>query len=185
MAGVDPGGGGARFRLRHLDARGAGDGRVPGFGKPRILIWTNAIYVAVLLAAMALLLPRLGIVGAAWAFLIAASVNLPLQLMILKGVLGLPPILWLRRVWRPAVAATVMHLSVTALQIEMPTAQGMVDGALELVAVVGAGAVSYVAVVLGLWLMAGRPPGPERYILDRLADVRRRLTAAPSGGAGN
>jgi O-antigen/teichoic acid export membrane protein len=147
-------------------------------GRPRILLWTSSTYILFLLVSMALLLPRMGLVGAAWAFLVAASVNLPLQLVIIRAVLGLQPMLWLRRVWRPALAATLMHLAVTALLIGMPVRAFFLDCMLLLAVVVGAGVACYVGVVVGLWIVAGRPAGPERYIIDRLSAMRRRLATA-------
>jgi O-antigen/teichoic acid export membrane protein/thioesterase domain-containing protein len=153
-------------------------------GRQRLVVWTSAMYVAVLLTGLALLLPGFGLVGAAWAFLIAASVNLPLQVGILNQVLGLPLVLWLRRVWRPALAAAAMHLSVTALQVRMPPAASALAGALQLLVVVAGGAACYAALVLGLWLAAGRPPGPERYLLDRLKVLKERPGPAPAAAVG-
>jgi hypothetical protein len=43
-----------------------------------------------------------------------------------------------------------------------------------------AGALIYVAALLGLWRLAGRPPGPETTIL---AEIKRKLTRPRLGAA--
>jgi O-antigen/teichoic acid export membrane protein len=154
---------------------GAGAGSIYlAIGKPMLVVWLSGSYVTLLLTSMTLLLPRMGLVGAGWAFLITASVTLPLQLLMLNWVMGIGPIYWLRRVWRPVAAATAMHLLVTATQIAAPAAETVGERMLELLLVIGVGVVSYVTVVLGLWLLARRPPGPEQVIIDGIAQMWRR-----------
>lgn len=147
-------------------------------GKPRLLIWVGVTYIAFLLTSMALLLPGRGLVGAAWAFLIAGAVTLPMQLSILNATMGLRLIHWLNRVWRPVTAATAMHLTVTAVLIALPDAGSGFMRLWQLMMVVGTGGAVYVSVVLVLWLMAGRPRGPERMILDRAQRLLRGATAS-------
>jgi hypothetical protein len=67
-----------------------------------------------------------------------------------------------------------MHLLVTATQIAAPAAETVGERMLELLLVIGVGVVSYVTVVLGLWLLARRPPGPEQVIIDGIAQMWRR-----------
>lgn len=150
-------------------------------GRPRILIFVSSIYILFLLASMALLLPTMGLVGAGWAFLIAALVTLPVQQWILKRTLDLPPIYWVRRIWRPVAAATAMYFSVTALQAALPASVTNLARLLECALVATAGAICYVAVALALWFIAGRPAGPEQFILDRLGRLRRRRVDGEAG----
>lgn len=147
-------------------------------GRPRILLWVSGNFILFLLTSMALLLPRMGLVGAGWSFLIAASVTLPVQLSILNWALEMRPILWLKRVWRPVASATAMHLLVTELQILMPAPQSAADKILQLLGAIGTGALGYSAIAFGLWLLAGRPSGPERYIVDRLKRLLGRRAPA-------
>ena len=39
----------------------------------------------------------------------------------------------------------------------------------------GVGAISYAVFVLLLWSMVGRPGGAERFILDKITALRRRI----------
>lgn len=151
-------------------------------GKPRLLIWVGSIHIVFLLTSMALLLPRMGLVGSAWSFLIAASVTLPVQLSILNWTLTLRPIYWLMRVWRPVTAATAMHLAVTATMIALPAADSGLERLLHLGVVIGTGTVTYVGVILCLWFVAGRPRGPERMITERVRGLLRTPAQQPSPG---
>jgi O-antigen/teichoic acid export membrane protein len=136
-------------------------------GKPRLLVLVAINYTVFLLGTMLAFLPRAGLIAAAWAYVVAACVTLPVQLTILRLTLGLKPILWLRRVWRPALAATLMHLGLTWLQLEVPTPEASAAQLGWLLALVLVGAACYVAVVLLAWVLAGRPAGPEQFILDK------------------
>lgn len=139
-------------------------------GRPRILVWMGAVYVTVLIAALAVLLPRAGVVGAAWAFLSAAALMLPLKLWVLNSVIGLNPVRWLGRVWRPVAAAAAM-LAVVAAVLDATAADAAATGDwLRLLLAMCAGAACYVIIALALWLLAGRPDGPERFLLDRWRD---------------
>lgn len=145
-------------------------------GRPRLLVWVGMIYIACLLTSMGVLLPRQGLVGAAWAFMIAASITLPAQLSILNWTMALQPIHWVLRVWRPVTAAIAMYLVVTGMLRALPAADSTPGGLLQLALVVVTGAFVYVTIVLSLWLMARRPRGPEATILWRL---RAMLSPAP------
>jgi lipopolysaccharide exporter len=147
-----------------------------GLGKPRLLVWLGATHVAIMLTVMALLLPKLGLVGAAWAYVAASSVVLPLQLGILQQVLRMSPMLWVKRIWRPVVAVLTMHFCVVELQIALEVPQTTGARILDLLFVILCGVVGYVGAALVLWLVAGRPNGPEQYLLNA---VRSRLGGPP------
>jgi O-antigen/teichoic acid export membrane protein len=148
-------------------------------GKPRLLIWIALVHTSFLLATMLLLVPDMGVMGAAWAYLVAAGVTLPVQLGMLGWSLSMPPIHWLRRVWRPVVAAGAMHIALTWQQRSLPEPPSGIGMAGQLALVVASGAACYVAIVLGLWFLAGRPAGPERYLLDRARNFLAARRAAP------
>lgn len=75
-----------------------------------------------------------------------------------------------RVLWRPAAAAGVMAAVVTLVQAGPPAAP-----ILGLARDCAAGAAAYFTVLFALWGAAGRPPGPERILLDRARAVWGRL----------
>ena len=69
--------------------------------------------------------------------------------------------------WRPALAAVVMAGVVEGLHDS-----GIASPILSLIRDSALGAVVFTALQLALWMMAGRPAGPERALIDRLRAVR-------------
>jgi hypothetical protein len=53
---------------------------------------------------------------------------------------------------------------------------------LHLGLLVGVGALSYVIAVLLAWTVAGRPPGAEAYLLEKINGVLKRRSAAKLRG---
>jgi lipopolysaccharide exporter len=80
-----------------------------------------------------------------------------------------------RVLWRPAFAACAMIFAVRAVQ-----ATGDLLPILGLIRDCTAGAVAFGATQIALWGAAGRPPGPERILIDQ---VRVYLGKAPPAGA--
>ena len=145
-------------------------------GRPALVVTVGASYVAVLLLAMRYLVPRLGTSGAAWSVLAATVLNLPLQLTLVRRVLG--PVLgaWFAVVWRPALAAATRYAAVSlfVLRTAMPNAFGALLA--HTLAAVSLGVVCYVGCVSAGWLCAGRPRGAEQRALEL---VRTFFVKAP------
>lgn len=143
-------------------------------GRPQLLVWLGGWQVLWLLASMLWLLPRFGLSGAAWAVFITTVATLPMQLVLLRHVLGHVLHRWLAAVWRPAVSGAVMYVLVkeivaraSALSVEMRI--------IDLFESVGAGIVCYVGLVLLLWRLAQCPPGAERAALEQIRIFRERI----------
>jgi len=146
-------------------------------GRPRLVVWLSGSYVIALLVSLALLLPHFGPLGAAWSFAIAAGTALPLQLLLLRLALKLTVNRWIAEVWRSVAAVVVMHLVVTILLHRLAPAAGTASQALQLLAAVAVGALCFVAIVMLLWRLNGRPDGPETTVLRYLG---LRKVAAPA-----
>jgi O-antigen/teichoic acid export membrane protein len=134
-------------------------------GRPRLLVCVSGSYVIVLLLSLALLLPHYGALGAAWSFAIAAGVSLPVQLGLLRWALKLTIHRWIAAVWRAIAAAVAMHLIVSTLLSRLAPAENTVSQALQLLAAVASGVLCYVAIVMLLWFISGRPEGAESAVL--------------------
>ncbi|MCS6779977.1 MAG: oligosaccharide flippase family protein [Geminicoccaceae bacterium] len=139
-------------------------------GRVRIEPALLALYLALLVPLLFVLVERLGLMGAVVALTICAAVNLVLTLLIVGRLLRLS----LRRVagavWRTTVATAIMAMVVGWLERQLG------DPVLELAAGVGCGALSYGAILFALWWAVGRPAGAERTLLAQLA-------ALPVGGS--
>jgi lipopolysaccharide exporter len=131
---------------------------------------------------VAALVPEFGLMGAAvgvalslvlepLAYLVLKSRVLPFSARALAGV-----------VIRPSLAAAGMAAVVSRLDLAKAATSETVAGLiLPLAAAVLVGAVSYAGVMLGLWLIAGKPAGAEADLLAALGKLRRtRQVAGPA-----
>jgi lipopolysaccharide exporter len=131
---------------------------------------------------VAALVPEFGLMGAAvgvalslvlepLAYLVLKSRVLPFSARALAGV-----------VIRPSLAAAGMAAVVSRLDLAKAATSETVAGLiLPLAVAVLVGAVSYAGVMLGLWLIAGKPAGAEADLLAALGKLRRtRQVAGPA-----
>lgn len=110
-----------------------------------------------------------GVIGLCWGLVLATAVVVSTNLAV-QAQLGMVDLRQLvRLVHRTVIGSAVMWLVVTLLVQKLPDSIGDVG---RLGTGVAAGLATYLAVTFGLWLLEGRPPGPERRLIDLLA--RRR-----------
>lgn len=74
----------------------------------------------------------------------------------------------IRFLWRPSIGAAMMTGAVSVLAVSLKD----VPLGIVLIAKIGLGAATYACVVLSLWLLSGRPDGPEEYALGKLRALR-------------
>jgi lipopolysaccharide exporter len=72
--------------------------------------------------------------------------------------------------WRPFVSALAM-----AAVVELAGGEGIATLPLRLFCTISIGAMSFVATLLCLWVVAGRPPGAEHMLIEQARGVARRL----------
>jgi hypothetical protein len=73
--------------------------------------------------------------------------------------------------WRPTLAALGMAVIVHFVILHLP-----VPPLVRLLAAVTGGIVSYAALLLALWLLAGRPPGAEAAVIATLRSGHRAMS---------
>jgi O-antigen/teichoic acid export membrane protein len=83
----------------------------------------------------------------------------------------------LRNVFRPLLGALAMAVVIHFVEPFAPAVP-----VLHLGLLVGVGALSYVIAVLLAWTVAGRPPGAEAYLLEKINGVLKRRSAAKLRG---
>jgi O-antigen/teichoic acid export membrane protein len=146
-------------------------------GRPKIPALLGLANAVVLIPTLILLTSSSGPQGAAWALVIATAGFLPFTYGITAKYLGLS-VGDIKQIFlRPAAATGLMYLAVWYLlgQFEA-TAETLVVAA-HLALAVMVGACSYVAGVLALWAMAGRPEGAETFAIEWLREKYSKLSA--------
>jgi lipopolysaccharide exporter len=147
-------------------------------GRPDLPVKINAVFGVVLVTLMVWLARSFGAMGAAWAAVLSAALLMPVNYAILLRKLELGAGAVLKVVWRPILAGAGMYAAVATFCAWTGVSGSTVRDLLYLLSAVALGAAVYVAAVSALWLLAGRPAGAERILLDRL-QTRGAQSAAP------
>lgn len=145
-------------------------------GTPRTFVYSLVVYVAVLIPATIVLIRIRGPVGVGYAMLIASAVALPMLYVAVRKEIRIRASVLLAYSWRPLLGAGVMALAVRWTE-GMLIGDGAEPTVVVLLALVGAGVVSYAGVIFLLWLASRRPEGPEQtlhdFVRSRFARARR------------
>lgn len=140
-------------------------------GRPGLGTATLVVRMLLLLLGLWVLTSRYGVLGAAFAEVLAALASLAVSVPILARTLKLPVMTYFGALIRPLVASVLMGL---ALHLVLPARgldAGITSAITWLVAGSLLGAVVYPIVIAALWLVAGRPPSVEVVLFTRLRDM--------------
>lgn len=141
-------------------------------GKPRLLTLTSAVHVAILMPLMVWGLSSAGVLGAAWAYLASALINMPINLLIVGKQLKMPMRAFFKAISRPLIAAALMYGALWLTEGYL--LQVGVAAWLRLIVEVLAGAVVFIGALLLAWAAAGFPAGAEQVVS---AQIQSRLKA--------
>lgn len=135
-------------------------------GLPHIgarMIWIRTIILAAAVVPVAFATRSLIDIAMVRSF--AAATFLPGLYLVVGRLTGISWMDYLKCLWRPLTGALGMAGTILAFNQLLP-----ISGNVRLFADVFMGAAAFLMVSLGLWLLSGRPPGPEK---DFVANVRR------------
>lgn len=149
-------------------------------GLPKVLTVANTALLVVILPATIYLVPRIGVVGVAWATVAGGIVTTPILLHAVRRDIGFGWGMVIARVWRPTLASGLMAAAV--VWVDQALADQSMSGPLHLLLGVSAGVVAYPIILLGIWLAAGRPAGAESELLQLFRGRIRRPGVAPNPG---
>jgi lipopolysaccharide exporter len=138
-------------------------------GRPEIFVRITAVNVAMLVPLLIVMTRLWGLHGAAWAYVIAAFAALPPTFWWILKTLDLRFIELMKQMWRPLAASAVMYLALTAFRHDLNYATVTTpESARQLSYLIPLGAVVYLAAVILLWLVCGRPDGAESMVLRKV-----------------
>jgi O-antigen/teichoic acid export membrane protein len=135
-------------------------------GRPQLSVWVVAFQLACLLPMLFVFTDRDGIAGAATAYLASGILSMPLAMYLAARELDVGMLRSVRVLWRPVAASAAMYMALDRLRPSLDSGAGAGAMGSHLLAAVSAGAVFFVFVSVTLWLLAGRPDGAERHVLD-------------------
>jgi O-antigen/teichoic acid export membrane protein len=137
-------------------------------GRPRDVAMSVSLFLILFAPLLYFLLLNVGVLGAGYAYLIAYLLHLPFVVWNTKRLLALPWLAFAQPLWRPTLGVIAMYSGVKALDDLLVAA----PAAIRLCAECLLGATIYAALVLALWVAAGRPIGAERFCLQRVFRLR-------------
>jgi len=132
------------------------------------ILWSRLVVFTILVFAAAYMTHDVMVV--VQTRLAVTVVFIPSIIFAVRRVTGVPARDYYRAMWRPFVAAGIMALTIWALNMMLPF-----QGAPRLLLDVLAGAASYVAALLGLWDLSGRPQSAEQDILTLVGKVQTKI----------
>ena len=148
-------------------------------GKQRVAALIMGTQLIAVVPLMIVLGTEFGIVGVAYAELIATLAGLSVSYPVLFKTLKISVRGYGARIWRPFLAAAAMGFFVLAL------VRTTIEGAIELAPVwqlamfIPSGVAIYLLGLAGLWIIAGKPTGAEALLLARLTQATSRFRRVP------
>lgn len=117
-----------------------------------------------------------GLIGLLSARCVSGSIGISMDVFLARRLIGMPASAQLLANWRPVAATLTMAGCVWAVGLAV---RGLADP-IQLALMVLAGAASYVGTSFALWLLSGKPAGPEREALALIQFLRHRFTPSPT-----
>lgn len=148
-------------------------------GRPDLMTKLYTFYVSVLLVLIYVFTSKWGLIGTAWAGLVATCINIPVYYTVLLKLLRLNLLSFVAVLWRPIIACVAMYLGVEYWLGLQPTQAGSIGALPVLLKATALGATIYLAVAASLWLVSGRPKGAEQQLLTEIAKRTTRRHQTP------
>lgn len=146
---------------------------------PTKLFGVQAVLQIVLLITLT---RSMGVVGAAWAYVVTAAVMIPLSIVFVLRMLNLTAAAFAAVTWRPILAALAMYAVVRWLAERLRDPRATIGQIDELLICVATGVATYGIALGATWYFSGMPAGAERAALDRAQVELRRIRGRLRGG---
>jgi lipopolysaccharide exporter len=146
-------------------------------GRPHVAFYIATVSTVIKLLALVWLVPEFGLFGAMAAILLAGGGEMLLLLAVTLPKLGVSIRQLTACVLRPALATAVMVIVLRQFGMAWTQAAGdtLLDLACDAAGRCTLGAACYAVTLAGIWLVAGRPDGAERYVLTLAGELWQRL----------
>lgn len=134
-------------------------------GHPHWATLIISLRLVLFLSSMSVMLPMFGVIGVAYANLLTLALVLVFSLYMLKRVICFELTQFFYMLYKPAMAALVMSISIGTLFPEHWSEASVPMQVVQLFAAIVLGAGCYTGVLLSLWMLESRPEGPESHFL--------------------
>jgi len=142
-------------------------------GRPRILTNVLAVYVVILVPSVLVGIKNFGVVGVAYAMLLATVLTTPMLFVAVNNEIGITLSSVWQRIWRPLIASATMAVVIKLSENRLIADAHPNVSALVLLVLIGTAI--YCLTIFLLWLIARRPEGSEKETLAMLGEFLRRF----------
>jgi PST family polysaccharide transporter len=136
-------------------------------GRPKVTTAVSAVHTILLVPTLIFAVNQFGLVGAAFAYLVIEALLLAVRYVVMMRILQITPAGLISRIWRP-VASSLAMAGAISLGVKPFLAGTTLPTLLMLLICALSGALIYAISSLFLWLLAGRPGGPETFVLRKV-----------------
>ncbi len=130
-------------------------------GKPRALAALASVHLSMLVVLLVILTARYGVLGAAWAVLLAYALTVPLVWVVVANEVGVQVRQMAGVLGRPLIATLIMCAAVLWVKSHLEA-----DIYLTLALSVTCGVLVYFGSLIAIWLLQARPQGSESRMLE-------------------
>lgn len=145
-----------------------------GMGRSKILFNRSLVNLCIRVPLTLIGLLTGGFIGLLIGRSAAALIGIAINLYLVQKILNLSVVQQVAINWRSLGGAVIMAAAVHVVGLQFGDG-GLGLQAVKAAAMIATGIVSYPAAVLGLWLGASRPAGPERELIAAAGKVTARL----------
>lgn len=147
---------------------------IVALGRPKANTILSAALLSISLPVIVVASLYYGVLGAAYAHFGTALLGLFGIVFVFSRLTGIKPRTLGAALWRPALSSVIMAATVFSAIVLINSKSAYLLVIIKLGILIIVGAVSYVASVLGLWVLSGRPTGAEKILFTALV---RKLRA--------
>ena len=138
-------------------------------GRPDLVAKLSAFFVAVMLPLTIWFTSKWGIIGAAWAWLLAAVINIPVFYTVILRIINIRLLRFAAVVWRPVLSSVLMFVGVRWFLASQPDISGSLNALPILFESTALGILIYGSSIVALWFISGRPKGAEQDVWNQAA----------------
>lgn len=153
-------------------------------GRPDLMTRLLAVFAAILMILLFALTSSFGLIGAAYAALVAVVTMVPIYLATVAYKIELRPVPLLATLIRPVIAASAMYVVVRGYVSAHTVPESSIEAIRILLPSIALGAICYIVAMTILWLLSGRPVGAETIVWRKAVDIVKarfgRDTESPS-----
>jgi O-antigen/teichoic acid export membrane protein len=143
-------------------------------GATRMMFTRNAQMLAIRLPIIFAGMYIAGFEGLVWARIFPGVISILVNMLLVKKLIDIPLVEQIGANIRAIVSVALMSVAVWTTSEFFPAGQGEIYLMGKIATLVAVGGVSYLGTTVAIWMLSGRPEGPEREVAVLVKKIRDR-----------